>query len=72
MISVQEDSSKDAPTPNMLPSFWSSSPWPIDVHVSIVGFRVQNMFEKKNYNFEIVFRSKSNWIITSHKNFHDS
>lgn len=47
MTCVQEDSSKDALSPNMLPSFWSSLPWPTDVHVSIVGFRVSKHFLKR-------------------------
>jgi hypothetical protein len=37
-----EDSSKDAPTPKVLPSSSSSSPWPKELHASIVGFRVSN------------------------------
>ncbi len=40
MTSTWKDS-KDVPTPNMLPSSSSSSSWLVDVHVSIVRFRVQ-------------------------------
>lgn len=40
MTSVQENCSKDASTPNMLPSSLSSSPWLLDVHASTLGFMV--------------------------------
>jgi hypothetical protein len=40
VTSALKDSSKDVPTPHMLPSVLNSSPWPKETHVSMVGFRV--------------------------------
>jgi hypothetical protein len=47
VTSVQKDSSKDAPIPNMLPSSLSSSPWPKEMHVSIARFRISKQVMKR-------------------------
>jgi hypothetical protein len=51
VTSVRKDSSKDAPTPKMLPSYLGSSRWPKEVHASIVGFKVSNQVMKKGLQF---------------------
>jgi hypothetical protein len=43
VANVQENSSKDVATLNMLTLYLSSSPQPINVDASTIEFRVQNM-----------------------------
>jgi hypothetical protein len=67
MTSAQEDSSKDVPTPNMLP-FSSRSSWLVDVQVSTIWFRAsKNNHWKRNHSLQIILRSKLNCIIVSTK-----
>ncbi len=65
MTSAWKDSSHDASSSNMLSSSLSSSPRPIDVHPSTIGFRgFKTCHERWNYSFQIIVKNKLNCTFT--------